>query len=181
MKQKYKTIIQNVSLGLMLACSPATLADQVAGKAFTLPGTQVSTIHSKSVGIDYLLYVSLPRDYEKQTKTYPVVFLLDANYTFPLYQSIASFTRKTFPARAFFCVGGNESASHGYTEMVGDLQRFVSKFKSKNYSQFRSCLWVAPDEGHHSVFATAAMRGLRWLFSNTKDGGLIEDFSKSKK
>ncbi len=279
-----------------------TLADQIVGQHYTLPGTQVRELHSEIVGIDYRLYISLPRDYDKaNSSNYPVVFLLDANYTFAMYQSIVTFLadedelppmilvgigyrdvedekhgalfktnrtrdytpfhvaaggygpefdkqsgganrfldfieqelkpflvanfrikkddftlagnsfggllgsyallsrpgqfqrflivspslwydkRKMFsvensfllshrdlPARVFFCVGGDERASRGFTEMVGDLKSFVGKLQAQKYPKFRSQLWIAPDEGHHSVFAPAAMRGMRWLFSNSK-------------
>jgi predicted alpha/beta superfamily hydrolase len=40
------------------------------------------------VGQEYDLYVNLPRGYQDTTKTFPVIFLLDAQWDFPLAQAI---------------------------------------------------------------------------------------------
>jgi predicted alpha/beta superfamily hydrolase len=53
-----------------------------------LPGTQLLTIHSSIVGRDYDLYVSLPRNYHDTTRRFPVVYLLDGQYDFPLVNGI---------------------------------------------------------------------------------------------
>lgn len=68
-------------------------------------------------------------------------------------------------ARAFFSVGGLETAHDGQKEMVGDLKSFVANLQRKKFPHFRSQLWIVPDETHHSVFPAAAMRGLRWIYS----------------
>lgn len=296
--QLVRTVISLVFVACFFASTIlAAIADQIVDSKYTLGNTQIRQIHSNKVGIDYLIYVSLPRDYDKQTAAYPVLYLLDANYNFPLYQSIATFladenelpplvligigypgvedekhgpkfklnrtrdytpthvekggygpefdkasggadrfldfieqelnpyiesnfrvkhddraiagnsygglcasyallrrpglfhryiivspslwfdkrimfsleekflqSHSDLPARAFFCVGGDETASHGFSEMVGDLKLFTSKLQAKKYPKFQSLLWIAPNEGHHSVFAAAATRGLRWLY-----------------
>jgi uncharacterized protein len=73
--------------------APAIAADSndAASKRFCLLGTEVQDIHSKTNGVDYRVYVSLPRDYDKQKSSYPIVYLLDADYTFSLVQNIAWF------------------------------------------------------------------------------------------
>lgn len=55
----------------------------------TLPRTEVQVLPSLNVeGVTYKLYVSLPRDYEAGTRDYPVVYLLDADYSFALARNI---------------------------------------------------------------------------------------------
>lgn len=53
-----------------------------------LAGTQLRTIHSSITGHDYDLYINLPRDYGDTTKTFPVVYCLDAQWDFALVESI---------------------------------------------------------------------------------------------
>ena len=64
-----------------------TMADETApaAQAFVVPNSQVVTLHSQQDGEDYVLYVSLPRDYGKDPKhLYPVIYTLDADYSFAL-------------------------------------------------------------------------------------------------
>src|SRR5882672_3218327 len=49
---------------------------------FTLYNSQVRRLHSKLVGIDYKLYVTVPRGYESQPDSYPVAVILDPDYLF---------------------------------------------------------------------------------------------------
>nr|WP_294794141.1 alpha/beta hydrolase-fold protein [uncultured Mucilaginibacter sp.] len=55
-----------------------------------LQGTQVLTYTSKTVdGQEYRLYINLPGNYTRDsTKSYPVVYLLDAQYDFPTFTGI---------------------------------------------------------------------------------------------
>ncbi len=54
----------------------------------TIPGSHVRKIHSDIVSQDYELHILLPGGYEKSTKQYPVVYLMDAQWDFPLVKSI---------------------------------------------------------------------------------------------
>jgi predicted alpha/beta superfamily hydrolase len=56
----------------------------------TIYNSQVRAFHSKSTNVEYKLYVSLPRDYSKSDKTYPVIFVLDADYFFPVVQNFVN-------------------------------------------------------------------------------------------
>jgi predicted alpha/beta superfamily hydrolase len=73
--------------------SAVTTAVPTAGRtapAYALENTEVREISSKSLGRDYELFVSLPENYrEYPTKLFPVLFITDANYAFPLVRSIA--------------------------------------------------------------------------------------------
>ena len=51
-------------------------------------GTQLQHLNSAIVGQEYDLYVNLPRGYRDTTKTFPVVFLVDGQWDFPLVQAI---------------------------------------------------------------------------------------------
>lgn len=277
-------------------------AMQVADKLdrFSFVDTQVLPFHSTNVGVDYKLYISLPRNYRKDEKrTYPLLIVLDADYSFPMVHTIARFmqdhdtmtdlvivglaypgvseekygaifktnrtrdytptnlkiggygkeiqkssggaehfldaiekeivpelkskfrisandiglvgysysglfcsyalvtrpelfqkflivspslwwdnrlifrleakraaTQKDLKAKVYFAVGSTEDKAHGNQEMVGDLQRFSSSLKLRKYNSFRSKVWIAPEEDHHTVFPGATMRGLMWLYSN---------------
>jgi predicted alpha/beta superfamily hydrolase len=54
----------------------------------TLPRTEVRHLRSTESGVAYKLYVSLPREYEASEQRYPVVYLLDADYSFALARNI---------------------------------------------------------------------------------------------
>ena len=53
-----------------------------------IPGTQLRTIYSQIVGQEYKLHINLPREFNDTTKTFPVVYLLDSQWDFPLLQAI---------------------------------------------------------------------------------------------
>jgi uncharacterized protein len=50
--------------------------------------TEVRTLTSKENGVAYRLYISLPHGYGEPGKTFPVVYLLDANYSFLIARNI---------------------------------------------------------------------------------------------
>jgi predicted alpha/beta superfamily hydrolase len=55
----------------------------------TLENTELKLFHSKQVSIGYKLYISLPKGYKGSQKSYPAVYLLDADYSFAIAKSIA--------------------------------------------------------------------------------------------
>ncbi len=55
------------------------------------PGLQVQFLHSDLIGQDLELYIKLPWRYEQSDVTYPVLYTLDANGSFPLYSTMSSF------------------------------------------------------------------------------------------
>ena len=56
---------------------------------YTLDNTDVRDLRAAGLKRDYQLFVALPDSYRDSTRTYPVVFVTDANYAFPLVRSIA--------------------------------------------------------------------------------------------
>ncbi|MGA9827671.1 MAG: alpha/beta hydrolase-fold protein [Rhodanobacteraceae bacterium] len=60
-----------------------------AAHPFVLPNTEVTTLTSRRNGHEYVLYISLPRDYATHPeRRYPVIYTLDADYAFPLVTTI---------------------------------------------------------------------------------------------
>ena len=55
---------------------------------FILSNTEVRTLFSPNVGQEFLIFVSLPRNYSNSTKTYPVLYVLDANGYFAMVTQI---------------------------------------------------------------------------------------------
>ena len=53
-----------------------------------IAGSQLLHINSDIVDQEYDVYVNLPRNYSDTTKKFPVLFLLDAQWDFPLVQSL---------------------------------------------------------------------------------------------
>src|SRR5215470_18268651 len=54
-----------------------------------IPGSQTRKITSTAVpGQEYVLQISLPRNYEKSNKKYPVLYLMDSQWDFPLVTAL---------------------------------------------------------------------------------------------
>jgi predicted alpha/beta superfamily hydrolase len=68
---------------LLLAATTVARAEPYA-----VPNTQIIELSSKQTGADYQLFVALPSDYEKSRKNYPVVYMLDADYSFALVRNV---------------------------------------------------------------------------------------------
>jgi predicted alpha/beta superfamily hydrolase len=54
----------------------------------SISNTQMQKITSKIVGQEYNLYINLPNDYGDTTKTFPVIYVLDAQWDFTLLNAI---------------------------------------------------------------------------------------------
>jgi predicted alpha/beta superfamily hydrolase len=68
--------------------APPAAAAPAAPAPYVLANTEVHTLHAAHLNRDYELYVSLPPSYASGDRRYPVVFVTDANYAFPLVRSI---------------------------------------------------------------------------------------------
>lgn len=53
------------------------------------PGVEVSEMHSSILNQNLLLYIKLPWNYERSDTSYPVLFCLDGNRSFPLYSTMS--------------------------------------------------------------------------------------------
>jgi uncharacterized protein len=70
-----------------LVAAPAWAADGEA-TPYVVPNTQVRALHSQETGADYQLFIATPADYKTSGKKYPVVYMLDADYSFALTRNI---------------------------------------------------------------------------------------------
>ncbi|HEY0490031.1 MAG TPA: alpha/beta hydrolase-fold protein [Telluria sp.] len=79
-------------LGSMAACSKQAPDGRTPGDStpqpYVLEGTEVRDIRARALHRDYQLYIGLPRGYAETTRQYPVLFVTDAAYAFPLIRSI---------------------------------------------------------------------------------------------
>jgi len=56
---------------------------------FTQPGVEVRQMHSQVLDQGMQLYIKLPWGYERSDMSYPVLYCLDANRSFPLYSTMS--------------------------------------------------------------------------------------------
>jgi predicted alpha/beta superfamily hydrolase len=71
---------------LHILCGCATAA---APLPYALDATEVRDIYARALDRDYQLFVALPDSYRASDKRYPVLFVTDAAYAFPVARSIA--------------------------------------------------------------------------------------------
>src|SRR5690606_30424276 len=68
--------------------APAAVVAEPAVPALELPNTFVHEVRAEGSGRRCPLWVSLPAGYKQGVKQYPLVFVADAAYSFPLVRSI---------------------------------------------------------------------------------------------
>lgn len=66
-----------------------SLAASVSAAPYTLPATDVLDIHASALHRDYRLFIALPDSYGTGKQSYPVLFVTDADYAFPVVRNIA--------------------------------------------------------------------------------------------
>ena len=71
-------------VALALALAPAG----ASGRPVTIPDTEVRAMRSAQTGANYELFVALPPGYAKSGTPYPVVYMLDADYSFALVRNV---------------------------------------------------------------------------------------------
>ena len=85
--QAYTTDIASTEVVPSKAAAPEEAAPHFP--PVTLAGTELRSIHSINTGRDYDIYVRLPADYAlMDKKQYPVLYVLDGQWDFKLYDSI---------------------------------------------------------------------------------------------
>src|SRR6478752_3139837 len=61
----------------------------ISAQEVTLPGTQIKKITSLIVGgQEYQLHIMLPGGYANTNKLYPVIYLMDSQWDFPLVSAL---------------------------------------------------------------------------------------------
>jgi predicted alpha/beta superfamily hydrolase len=75
------------------AAATATAANATAAAPapapYVLDGTEVRDVHARALNRDYQIFVALPDSYRTSNRSYPVLFVTDANYAFPVVRNIA--------------------------------------------------------------------------------------------
>jgi predicted alpha/beta superfamily hydrolase len=71
-----------------LALLSLSLTAEEQFPAWELPNTQVHQLPAQNTGRQYEVWIELPPSYGKTEKKFPVLFVSDANYAFPLIRSI---------------------------------------------------------------------------------------------
>jgi hypothetical protein len=74
-------LVMLFAFGLALPCAARE-------RPYIVPHTQTFDLHSKQTGADYQLFVATPPGYPEPGKTYPVVYALDADYSFALTRNV---------------------------------------------------------------------------------------------
>lgn len=75
--------------GLIFLCSLAGCAGAAPPAPYLIDNTEVRDIHAQALKRDYQVYVALPDSYRESSRRYPVLFVTDANYAFPVVRNIA--------------------------------------------------------------------------------------------
>jgi predicted alpha/beta superfamily hydrolase len=90
-----------------------TSGGALAAPAYELEQTEVHDLRATALKRDYQLYVALPDSYREGGKRYPVLFIPDANYAFPLTRSIASRLHKHAGMEEVIVVGLSYATGDG--------------------------------------------------------------------
>jgi predicted alpha/beta superfamily hydrolase/glyoxylase-like metal-dependent hydrolase (beta-lactamase superfamily II) len=118
----------------------ATLAKTLAAEteapptAYLLDGTEVRDVHARALNRDYQVFVALPESYRSSSRRYPVLFVTDAAYGFPVTRGIAQRLAKHAGLEEAIVVGlsyaRGDSAVYSrrrdYTPSVPRSQRYES-------------------------------------------------------
>jgi predicted alpha/beta superfamily hydrolase len=95
-----KTVSSTLTIGICLWLTFFVLV--VAGPAQTPPTNNTLTINSEILGEQQKAFVYLPKDYEKNDKKYPVVYILDGEYNFSFtsdaVKTLSSWTSRIPPS-----------------------------------------------------------------------------------
>jgi hypothetical protein len=79
-----------VALAPAFAASASSPAAADVAQPYVLKDTEVRVLHAAHLNRDYELFVSLPASYAAGQRSYPVVFVTDAPYAFPVTRAIAA-------------------------------------------------------------------------------------------
>jgi predicted alpha/beta superfamily hydrolase len=123
------TVIRALLLSCCLASSLAT-----AAVPYVLDDTEVRDVHARALNRDYQVFVALPDSYRASNRRYPVLFVTDANYAFPIARGIAQRLTKHAGMEEVIVVGlsyskGDSSVysrRRDYTPAVPRGQAYVS-------------------------------------------------------
>jgi predicted alpha/beta superfamily hydrolase len=126
---------------VLLSCA----VEQLAGQAVSVPQTQQRSVTNAVNGQEYVLDVHLPDGYTSDTTTYPVLYLLDAQWDFPLVTGLVESLTDDGFLPAVIIVGitwGGKDPDYGYlrfrdlTPANGGGPRFPQSGKGPEFLRF---------------------------------------------
>ena len=88
MRHHHGDHLKTLVLGCVLLAAAVSASAQVP-VPYTLDNTEVRDLRAPALKRDYQVFVALPDSYRDSTKSYPVVFVTDANYAFPIVRNIS--------------------------------------------------------------------------------------------
>ena len=96
---------------------------------YTLPRTNTVLLKDKHTENEYPITIKLPRSYQKQNqKRYPVVYLLDANYSLPIASGASRFMMNSGSIEEVILVAvGYQKGISGLDSRIHDYTPFVDK------------------------------------------------------
>lgn len=107
-------LLKFVSVTIFLAISSTAISQINSNakeverhEAVVLSNTQIHRLHSKFTNADYKIYINLPASYfdNKREKSYPTLYLLDADYSFALAKQIGEHLMDRNRIKEFIIVG----------------------------------------------------------------------------
>ena len=124
---------------LLLICCSSLFGQKLAPKERILKPDH--TIFSKIRGRDYQLYLSFPKNYStKDSISYPVLYILDGMYTFPVIKGIRPFFERD--TEDFIVVGVNASnfkyRNDDYTTSVATFDDEKNEKRNATKSAFKT-------------------------------------------
>jgi len=88
--KKVVLFLSTIYLSLFLSTSLGSGRDTIRYESLTLANTQVHHLHSAINGINYKIYINIPASYYNgKNKKYPVLYILDADYSFPIAKQVS--------------------------------------------------------------------------------------------
>lgn len=87
MRRGFGTNVASLLFAWLLSLSNAH-ANEGATEPYTLPNTEVRELQSATNNAIYKLYIATPADFATSGKRYPVVYMLDADYSFALTRNV---------------------------------------------------------------------------------------------
>ncbi|MGJ9419267.1 alpha/beta hydrolase [Massilia sp. CMS3.1] len=80
--------MKNICLGCALLAAAGSASAQLPAP-YLLDNTEVREVRAPGLTRDYQVFVALPDSYRDTGRRYPVVFVTDANYAFPIVRNIS--------------------------------------------------------------------------------------------
>jgi predicted alpha/beta superfamily hydrolase len=154
MNTSRRSFLNLVGGGATLGMSAPALSDpgnpgarDVSDHRFALPMTSVIPFRSAINGIEYQLYVRVPYSYPKGTSRYPSIWLLDADYSFPIASQHLEHLADRGHIPEHIVIG------LAYKDLNGDM----TKYRRERTRDYTPIFW--PTDGYGPEFQKASGGG----------------------